>query len=69
LAQVQGEGRLGSCSPELKSDGSLGLKSIKAEGGLTIAQEPGTAEFGDMPRNAIATKEVDFILPPIKWGS
>ena len=50
------------------SDGSLGLKNIKVEGGLTIAQEPETAEFSDMPRNAIATKDVDFILPPEKMG-
>jgi two-component system, chemotaxis family, CheB/CheR fusion protein len=68
LAQVQGEGAIGIVLSGTLSDGSLGLKSIKAEGGLTIAQEPGTAEFGDMPRNAIATKDVDFILPPHKMG-
>jgi two-component system, chemotaxis family, CheB/CheR fusion protein len=51
------------------SDGSLGLKTIKAEGGLTIAQEPETAEYADMPRNAIATKEIDFICRRRKLGN
>ncbi|HWU39713.1 MAG TPA: CheR family methyltransferase, partial [Candidatus Acidoferrum sp.] len=43
-------------------------KSIKAEGGLTIAQAPETAAYADMPRSAIATKDVDFILPPEQMG-
>jgi two-component system, chemotaxis family, CheB/CheR fusion protein len=68
LAQVLGERAIGVVLSGTLSDGSLGLKNIKAEGGLTIAQEPDTAEFGDMPRNAIATKDVDFILPPQKMG-
>jgi two-component system, chemotaxis family, CheB/CheR fusion protein len=68
LAQVQGERAIGVVLSGTLSDGSLGLKSIKAEGGLTIAQEPATAEFGDMPQNAIATQDVDFILPPHKMG-
>jgi two-component system, chemotaxis family, CheB/CheR fusion protein len=50
------------------SDGSLGLKGIKAEGGLTLAQAPDTAAYGDMPKNAIAAHAVDFILPPDKMG-
>jgi two-component system, chemotaxis family, CheB/CheR fusion protein len=68
LAQVQGASAIGVVLSGTGSDGSLGLKLIKAEGGLTIAQDPETAEFGDMPHNAIATKEVDFILPPQKIG-
>ncbi|MGE5222543.1 MAG: CheR family methyltransferase [Omnitrophica WOR_2 bacterium] len=68
LAQVQGDRAIGIVLSGTLSDGSLGLKTIKAEGGLTIVQEPDTAEFGDMPRNAIATKDVDYILPPQKMG-
>ena len=68
LAQDQGERAIGIVLSGTGSDGSLGVKTIKAEGGLTIAQEPETAEFEDMPRNAIATKDVDFILPPEKMG-
>src|SRR5690606_32231078 len=45
------------------SDGSLGLKRVKEQGGIVIAQSPREAEFGDMPRNAIATGLVDEVLP------
>ena len=38
------------------SDGTEGLRAIKAEGGITFAQDD-SAEFGDMPRNAIASGE------------
>ena len=44
------------------SDGSLGLKKIKEYGGLTIAQDPKTAESGYMPASAIAVVRMDFIL-------
>jgi two-component system CheB/CheR fusion protein len=46
------------------SDGALGLKEIKGVGGITIAQEPGTARYDGMPRAAIATGAVDLVLPP-----
>ena len=46
------------------SDGTLGLKAIKAEGGITFAQDEKTAKYDSMPRNAIASGCVDFILPP-----
>ncbi len=45
------------------SDGSSGLKRVKEHGGLTIAQQPGEAEHGDMPTEAIATGFVDYVLP------
>src|SRR5262245_43540771 len=45
------------------SEGSLGLKEIHAQGGLTLAQEPDTAGHGGMPRSAIATGAVDLVLP------
>ncbi|MBA4367957.1 MAG: chemotaxis protein CheB [Desulfobacterium sp.] len=44
-------------------DGSEGIKKIKSKGGLTIAQDPESAEVEIMPRSAIETKTVDFILP------
>jgi two-component system CheB/CheR fusion protein len=46
------------------SDGALGLRAIKGEGGMIMAQEPSSTEFDGMPRSAIATGLVDFILPP-----
>lgn len=45
------------------ADGSVGLSRIKEQGGITLAQEPGDAEFDSMPRNAIATGMVDIVLP------
>ncbi len=40
-------------------DGALGIKAIKSEGGMTIAQEPGSASHPSMPEAAIATGQVD----------
>lgn len=45
------------------SDGTLGLESIKAAGGITFAQDD-TARMVSMPRNAIAAGVVDFVMPP-----
>ncbi|RPJ50597.1 MAG: chemotaxis protein CheB [Methanobacteriota archaeon] len=44
-------------------DGAMGIKAIKEQGGTTIAQDPDTAEHNSMPRSAIATGMVDFVLP------
>ena len=45
------------------TDGTLGLKRIKEEGGVTFAQDQ-TAKFDSMPRSAIAAGAVDFVLSP-----
>ena len=45
------------------SDGTQGLKSVKAAGGLTFVQSPDDATYASMPDSAIATQMVDFILP------
>ena len=47
----------------IDGDGSIGIKRIKERGGLTIAQDPDEAEYEGMPRAAIATGMVDWILP------
>jgi two-component system CheB/CheR fusion protein len=46
------------------SDGAQGLEEIKAAGGITMAQEPASAKFDGMPKSAIATGCVDFVLTP-----
>ena len=46
------------------SDGSIGLKAIKANGGICIAQDPSTAGSDSMPTNAINTGLVDIVLAP-----
>ena len=43
-------------------DGALGVKRVKERGGLTIAQDPEEAEHSGMPRAAIATRMVDWVL-------
>jgi two-component system, chemotaxis family, CheB/CheR fusion protein len=44
-------------------DGAIGIKRIKERGGLTVAQDPEEAEHASMPRSAIATGMVDWVLP------
>ena len=46
------------------SDGTLGVRAIKGEGGMVMAQNPESTEYDGMPRSAIATGLVDYILPP-----
>src|SRR5476651_2171071 len=45
------------------ADGSIGLSAVKQQGGLVIAQDPDEADYDGMPRNAIMTGNVDFVLP------
>lgn len=45
------------------TDGTLGLKAVKEYGGMAMVQEPNTAGYDGMPRSAIATDMVDYILP------
>ncbi len=48
------------------TDGTLGLKAIKGEGGMSMAQTPESASYDGMPGSAIATGLVDYVLPPEK---
>jgi two-component system CheB/CheR fusion protein len=45
------------------SDGTLGIARVKECGGVVIVQSPGDAEYDGMPQSAIASGEVDFVLP------
>ena len=45
------------------SDGSAGLRAVKAAGGFAVVQESGGARFPGMPDAAVATGLVDFVLP------
>jgi two-component system CheB/CheR fusion protein len=45
------------------ADGSAGLLAISAQGGLVVAQEPAEAGYDGMPRAAIETGKVDYVLP------
>jgi PAS domain S-box-containing protein len=48
------------------SDGTMGLSEIKAEGGRTIVEDPGTADFPGMPQSAIAAGLADVVVPAEK---
>ncbi|MFM8442216.1 MAG: chemotaxis protein CheB [Methylococcus sp.] len=45
------------------SDGTLGVRAIKGEGGMVMAQNPESTEYDGMPRSAIGTGLVDYVLP------
>ncbi len=63
LAQAQRERCIGVILSGTATDGTLGLEAIKAEGGITFAQDD-SAKYDSMPRSAIAAGCVDFVLKP-----
>ncbi|WP_437969653.1 CheR family methyltransferase [Sorangium sp. So ce260] len=62
LATELGSSAVGVVLSGVGSDGALGLKDVKAEGGVTFAEDPRTAERPALPRNAVAAGGVDFPL-------
>ena len=65
LAEAMGARAVGIILSGLDGDGAEGCKQIKAKGGTTFAQDI-SAEVMDMPRSALASGSVDFVLPPEK---
>jgi two-component system CheB/CheR fusion protein len=63
LAADQHERAIGIVLSGTGSDGALGVRAIKGEGGMVMAQALETTEYDGMPRSAIATGLVDFVLP------
>ena len=64
LAESRGNRAIGVILSGTGADGTLGLESIKAEGGITFAQTPSTAKYDGMPQSAIESGCVDFVLTP-----
>ncbi|MBB5349025.1 PAS domain-containing protein [Desulfoprunum benzoelyticum] len=64
LAQDQHERAICIVLSGTGSDGTQGLRDIKAEGGMAMAQRPNSTEYDGMPRSAIATGLVDYELLP-----
>ncbi|MFA6506751.1 MAG: chemotaxis protein CheB [Treponemataceae bacterium] len=64
LAQDQHDRAIGIVLSGTGSDGTLGLRAIKGEGGMAMVQNPASTEYDGMPRSAIATGLVDYELPP-----
>ena len=63
LAEIYKNNAIGVILSGTATDGTRGLKAIKAEGGITFAQD-GSAEFDGMPQSAQDSGYVDFNLPP-----
>jgi two-component system CheB/CheR fusion protein len=64
LAQEAGERAVAVILSGTGSDGSRGIRDVRAAGGMVVAQDPESAKFDGMPRSAIDTGMVDLVLPP-----
>ncbi|MGR9051821.1 MAG: chemotaxis protein CheB [Gammaproteobacteria bacterium] len=64
LAEDQGEKAIGIVLSGTGSDGTRGIRAIKENGGMAMAQSEESAKFDSMPKNAIDTGLIDFVLPP-----
>ena len=69
LAQDQHEKAICIVLSGTGSDGTLGARAIKSEGGMVMAQRPDTTEHDGMPRSVIATGLVDYELPPVEMSA
>ena len=61
-ASVYGEGVLAVILTGANHDGAEGISTVKQYGGITVAEDPDTAEVGLMPQAAIKTGQVDHIV-------
>ncbi len=66
LAEVRKSQAIGVVLSGTASDGTAGVEAIRAAGGVTFAQDPETARFDGMPKSAIKSGCVDFVLSPEK---
>ena len=63
LAQTHDGHAVGIILTGTGSDGTLGIREVKGQGGLTMVQDPNEAEYDGMPQSAIATGLIDLVLP------
>ncbi len=68
LARARGRQAVGVLLSGTGTDGLRGLREIREAGGLTLAQEPASAEFDGMPGAAIEARLADLVLPPEEMG-
>ena len=62
-AECFGGGTIGVLLTGMSKDGTAGLMKIKESGGYTIVQDPSGAEGHIMPQTAVASVEIDKVLP------
>jgi two-component system CheB/CheR fusion protein len=63
LAETHGHSAAAIVLSGSGADGASGVERVKERGGVTLVQEPEEAEYASMPRSAIATGLIDYILP------
>ncbi len=63
LAEAHGDRAFAIILSGMGSDGAMGIRRMNECGGVSFAQDPDDAEFDSMPRAAIATGVIDFVLP------
>ena len=63
LADDRNERSIGVILSGMGSDGSIGLRAIKEKNGIVMVQDPATAKYDSMPRNAIDSVLADIIAP------
>jgi two-component system CheB/CheR fusion protein len=63
LAEDRQERSIGVILSGMGSDGTIGVRAIKAKGGLVLVQEPASAKFDSMPKSAIDAGLVDLAAP------
>ena len=61
LADDKREKSIGVILSGMGSDGSLGLKAIKEQNGITVVQDPSTAKFDSMPQSAFRATSIDIL--------
>ena len=64
LASDQKNRAIGIILSGMDSDGALGMRAIKGEGGITMVQTPETALYPGMPRSSIAGDQADIVSTP-----
>ena len=64
LAEEQGNRAIGIILSGSGTDGTAGLAQIQAQGGVTFAQDEESAKYGNMPRSAVTSGCVDYVLSP-----
>ena len=64
LARELGPRAIGVVLSGMGSDGTQGLEAISSQGGLTLAQQPDSAQFDSMPKSAVASACVDIVSLP-----
>src|SRR3984957_15814149 len=64
VAEQCGDKAIGIVLSGSGTDGSLGIAEIQAQGGVTFAQDDATAKYNSMPRGAVNSGSVDYVLAP-----